>query len=440
MEPPCPHKHYGATSSVPLPVYYITPAPPPRRSNSRFIKTFLAAVALLWLSHHLFHRHYWHRRRHDFPDWEWDIHMDLKGIDHDAEGCGVWDTYDPSGHTYSLNATTSSTHTKSDKYTFSIPTSSEQYHFVSWGPIDKSTFEVVPVESDKDQLVVEVDVVKDPYDSARVCKLPSKGDQKPYGVGIYSPRREHPYPPEDWPAFNIKVFLPIAKTTQKRLNAFETRLGQFEHIFPDLSTINFSRLNLGAANVPMHLESVVADTISVSDANGKIEGKLAGATSVSVKNANAPIEGEVTLTGAGKIHLSNANSPITSTVHLKSGDFDPRPDYHISISNANAPISATIASQPLNSGFFLKGETVMGDVNVHLNAAYEGGFKLSNVFRSPVVELRNKKDPSGEGRRRYLSFEKRGSTTIGSVQWGEGGACAWTGRLVDCRRLDWTVP
>ncbi|CAE6430544.1 unnamed protein product [Rhizoctonia solani] len=422
MDPQTPYRHYGATPSVPLPVYYITPAPPPpRRSKWRFIHSFLAAILLLWFAQHLFHRHHWHihRHRHDLPDWEWEIHMDVNGLDHDAEGCAVWDNYHPSGHSFTLNTSTStSRHTQSDKYTFSIPTSSERYHFVSWGPIDKSTFEVVPVESDKDQLVVEVNVVKDPRNVARVCALPSKGDEETYGVGIYSPRQEHPYPSDDWPTFNVKVFIPTTKK-QQRLNAFETNLGQFEHIFPDLSNVNFSRLSVGAANVPMSFEDVVANTITATNANGKISGKLTGASRVFVKNANAPIEGDVILTGAGAIHLNNANSPITSTIHLKSGDFYPRPDYSISLSNANAAISATIASQPVGSGLFIKGNTAMGDVNVYLNPAYEGDFKLSNILGTPIVELQNKKDPSGEGRERHLSFQKRGSTTIGNVKWGD---------------------
>ncbi|CAE6491158.1 unnamed protein product [Rhizoctonia solani] len=421
MEPQSHCVHYGATSNVPLPIYYISPPPPPPRSKYRFIHAFLGAVGLLWLTQHLFHRHHWHRHRHghDFPDWDWDIHMDVNELDHDAEGCAVWDRYHPSDRSHVSNVSISSHWTRSDKYTFSIPISSERYHFVSWGPIDKSTFEVVPVESDEEQVVVEVQVVKDPYDVARVCALPSKGDEATYGVGIYSPRKENPYPPEDWPAFNVKVFLPTTNH-QQHLGAFETNLGQFEHIFPDLSTINFSRLSVASANVPMTLDDVVADTISASNANGKISGKLTGATRVSVKTANAPIEGEVTLTGPGTLHLSNANSPITSTIHLKAGDSYPRPDYHLDLSTANAPISATIASQPLNSGFFLQGHTVMGDINLHLNAAFEGDFKLSNVFKTPMVELKNKKDPSGEGRERYLRFEKRGSTTVGSVQWGRG--------------------
>ncbi|CAE6465009.1 unnamed protein product [Rhizoctonia solani] len=401
-----PCVHYGATSNVPLPIYYITPTPPPRRSKFRFIHAFLGAVVLLWLTHHLFHRHHWHRHRH----WDWDIHMDVQGLDHDADGCAVWDTYDPStsGRSHNLNTTSS-------KYTFAIPLSSERYHFVSWGPIDKSTFEVVPVESDEAQVVVEVDVVKDVYSVARVCALPSRGERETYG----SPQRDHPYPSEDWPAFRVKVFIPLTKH-QQRLGSFETRLGQFEHTFPDLSTINFSRLSVAAANVPMTFQDVVADTISASNANGQISGKLTGATEVVVNTANAPIEGEVTLTGPGAVRLSNVNSPITSTVHLKSGDFRPRPDYHLELSNVKAPISARIASQPLDSGFFLKGNTVMGDINVYLNAAFQGDFKLSNMFSAPVVELRNKQDPSGEGRERYLRFAKRGSTTTGSVQWGRG--------------------
>ncbi|KAH7318809.1 hypothetical protein B0J17DRAFT_302558 [Rhizoctonia solani] len=344
--------------------------------------------------------------------------MDVNGLDHAAEGCAVWDNYHPSGHSFTLNTTSTSRHTKSEKFTFSIPTSSNRYHFVSWGPIDKSTFKVIPVQSDKDQLVVEVDVVKDPRNIARVCALPSKGDEETYGVGIYSPRQEHPYPSDDWPAFSVKVFIPITNK-QLRLNEFETKLGQFEHIFPDLSNVNFSKLSVGAANVPMTFEDVVANTITATNANGKISGKLTGASRVFVKNANAPIEGEVILTGAGAIHLDNANSPITSTIHLKSGDFYPRPDYTISLSNANAAISATIASQPVGSGLFIEGRTAMGNVDVRLHPAFEGDFKLSNVLRTPVVELQNKKDPSGEGRERHLSFEKRGSTTIGNVKWGD---------------------
>ncbi|KEP48766.1 putative transmembrane protein [Rhizoctonia solani 123E] len=405
------YAHYGATCNVPHPIYYITPTPPPRRSKLRFIHAFLGALGLLWLTHHLFHRHHWHRHRH--RDWDWDIHMDIEGLDHDADGCAVWDTYDsPSGHSHTLN-TTSST------YTLAIPLSSERFHFASWGPIDKSTFEVVPVESDEAQVVVEVNVVKDVYNGARVCALPSRGERETYGVGIYSPRRDQPYPSEDWPAFSIKVFIPLTKH-QQRLGSFETRLGQFEHTFPDLSTINFSRLSVAAANVPMVFKDVVADTISATNANGAIEGKLTGATEVSVKTANAPIEGEVTLTGSGAVRVSNANSPMTLAIQLKSGDFYPRPDYHLELTNAKAPISARIASQPLNSGFFLKASSVMGDTNVYLNAAFQGDFKLSNMFNPPIVELRNKQDPSGEGRERYLRFAKRGSTTTGSVQWGRG--------------------
>ncbi|KAF8693192.1 hypothetical protein RHS03_08417, partial [Rhizoctonia solani] len=429
------HQHYGATTHVPLPVYYIAPAPPaPRRHRTRFINAFLGAVLILWVTHHLFHRHHWYI--HGRPgtgtgsgrdgDWEWDIHMDLQGINHDAEGCAVWDHYSPSHRSDSIASNvTSRPHVRGqsksdegDKFTFLIPTSSPRYHFVSSGPIDKSTFQIVPVKSDKEQLVVEVEVIKDPEGEARVCALPSSGDSDVYGVGFYSPRNKHPYPPSSWPAFTVKVFLPITDK-QQHLNALETRLGQFEHIFPDLSqSFDFERLDLAAANVPMTFEDVVAGTIDVSNANAKIQGKLTGSSRVAVRNANAPVDAEVTLTGPGEIILDNANSPITSTIHLKSGDFYPRPDYHISLKNANAPISATIASQPLRSGFFLRGDTVMGDVDVHLNAAYEGGFKLSNLFRSPTVELTNKKDPSGEGRHRYLSFEKRGSTTIGHVAWG----------------------
>jgi hypothetical protein len=114
--------------------------------------------------------------------------MDLKGIDHDAEGCAVWDNYDPSSRSFvPSNASASLPHIKSDndKYTFSIPTSSARYHFVSSGPIDKSTFQVVPVKSDEAQLVVEVEVVKDLEDEARVCALPSRGNSDVYGVGFY---------------------------------------------------------------------------------------------------------------------------------------------------------------------------------------------------------------------------------------------------------------
>ena len=113
----------------------------------------------------------------------------MAGIDSGAEGCAVWDHYDPdSPHRHPFNASSpafSKLRGAGDKSTFSIPTSSSRYHFTSWGPIDKSRFEVIPVESDKKQIVVEVEVVKDPKGVARVCALPSSGEDETYGVGIY---------------------------------------------------------------------------------------------------------------------------------------------------------------------------------------------------------------------------------------------------------------
>jgi hypothetical protein len=117
--------------------------------------------------------------------------MDIAGLDHDAEGCAVWDHYDPDSPRHILegvrtNTTTMYTrHDEGDKFSFSIPTSSERYHFVSWGPIDRSQFQVIAVESDKEQIVVEVEIIKDPKGVARVCALPSTGDAETYGVGFY---------------------------------------------------------------------------------------------------------------------------------------------------------------------------------------------------------------------------------------------------------------
>lgn len=64
-----------------------------------------------------------------------------------------------------------------------------------------------------------------------------------------SPRLPHPHPSTDWPAFKITVYVPAGGG--KSLGALETRLGQFEHVFPDLSNTRFTKLKVAAANVPM---------------------------------------------------------------------------------------------------------------------------------------------------------------------------------------------
>ncbi|KAG9126393.1 hypothetical protein FRC07_003608 [Ceratobasidium sp. 392] len=282
----------------------------------------------------------------------------------------------------------------------------------------RSRFEVVTVESDKKQIVVEVEVTKDPKGIARVCALPSTGDSETYGVGFYAPRLHDPHEREYYPAFKVLVYIPTG-SSQQNLNAFETRLGQFEHVFPDLTKINFSRLQTSAANVPMTFASVVATSVHVTNANGPIYGALTSATDLIVSNANGKIEGEYTLTQAGNIKLDNANAPTSAQIRLKSGDFHPRPDYHLTASNANGPIDLSILEQPVGSGFFLKASNAMSAVRVHLNSAFEGAFKLSTVFNRPTVEVRNsKEDPAGRGRERFVQFDKRGSTTSGRAGWG----------------------
>ncbi|KAF8750000.1 hypothetical protein RHS01_09700 [Rhizoctonia solani] len=433
------HQHYGATTHVPLPVYYIAPAPPaPRRHRTRFINAFLGAVLILWVTHHLFHRHHWYI--HGRPgtgsgrdgDWEWDIHMDLQGINHDAEGCAVWDHYSPSHRSDSIASNvTSRPHVRGqsksdegDKFTFSIPTSSR-----------------ATILSHKEQLVVEVEVIKDPEGEARVCALPSSGDSDVYGVGFYvrlllsvlSPfntdcmggtivTEEQASIPTVVLACIYRQSLPPHHRQTQHLNALETRLGQFEHIFPDLSqSFDFERLDLAAANVPMTFEDVVAGTIDVSNANAKIQGKLTGSSRVAVRNANAPVDAEVTLTGPGEIILDNANSIIQSN-HVD----DPFKVWRL-LSSPRLPHLAQkrqctdqrddrISTAPFRV-LPQRGHRD-GGCGRASERSVRGGFKLSNLFRSPTVELTNKKDPSGEGRHRYLSFEKRGSTTIGHVAWG----------------------
>jgi len=386
----------------------------------------LALLEISWLSRHLFIHRY---RHHPNPGHPYEPHWDadMAGLNHGAEGCAVWDNYDPDNHhqftdqTVPVNQRT--THRDAgDKYSFSIPTSSARYHFASWGQIDKSRFEVVAVKSDKEQIVVEVETIKDPRGVARVCALPSRGDSEIYGVGFYSPRTHGRG--DESPAFKVTVYIPVASDgSQRQLQSFETRLGQFEHVFPDLSkTINFSQLSASAANVPMLFESVVATAVSVHNANSPISGKLTSATDLVVTNANGEIRTELTLTQGGNIKLTNANSPISAQIHLKAGDFYPRPDYHLTTSNANGPIDVTVLEQPVGSGFFLKGSSVMSAVRVHLNAAFEGAFKLSNVFNQATVKVTNNEDPAGRGRERYVQFDRRGSTTSGQAGWGSPDA------------------
>ncbi|KAG9095131.1 hypothetical protein FRC06_010095 [Ceratobasidium sp. 370] len=426
-------QNYGAIeSNTPLPAYYVTPVPPLRTSftSSRFFKAAIVALALLevsWLGHYFLvdrHQHHPPRHEHAYPPWD----TSMTGLNHDTDDCSVWDHYDPDRpHRHDIDLTslprntTATTEDAGDKYTFTIPTSSARYHFASWGPIDKSRFEVVPVESDRKQLVVEVEVTKDPRGVARVCALPSTGDAEPYGVGFYAPRLPGPDRQDYFPAFKVLVYIPTS-SSQQNLNAFETRLGQFEHIFPDLSqSINFSRLQTSAANVPMTFKSVVATSVHVTNANGPITGKLTSATDLIVSNANDKISGEYTLTQAGNIKLDNANAQVHPTdvqIRLKSGDFHPRPDYHITTSNANSPIDLTILEQPVGSGFFLKASNAVAAVRVHLHAAFEGTFKLSTVLNRPSVEVTNKEDPAGRGRERFVQFNQRGSTTSGRAGWG----------------------
>lgn len=61
----------------------------------------------------------------------------------------------------------------------------------------------------------------------------------------------------------------------------------------------------------------------------------------------------------------------------------------------------------------------MAPIKAALSAAFEGAFKLSTVFATAEVVVKNEKDPSGEGRERVVRYSEKGrSAARGTVGWG----------------------
>ena len=95
--------------------------------------------------------------------------------------------------------------------------------------------------------------------------------------------------------------------------------------------------------------------------------------------------------------------------------------FQVTAKTSNGAVALAFKEAPLDAVQHVDAQSSNGDVSVQMPAAFEGAFRLSQSFRTPVVDRDNAvRDPAGVGRPRNVGFaQDRRGTVTGRATWGE---------------------
>jgi len=319
------------------------------------------------------------------------------------------------------------------KKAFKLPVSAESLFFVARGDAAAGGIFFETVESDDNELSVEVELESHHVDSANVCAL--EGEDGSRGIALLTPKHKgkgprRPRRPHRFPRykFTVTVKIPTSNSKVLDLKALLTFLPMFKHELADLRGVSFGSLGLHGINGPILIESVNAVSGNISTINGPIVGQFNVTNSLRLATVNGPIEADINVENdvdkakPSVIDLTTANGHIAAELSLFStkstGGL-----FKVLATTANGPIDVSFPTAPVSSVLNLKAVTANAHTDVSLHPTYEGVFHLNSVLLSPkLVVDADIEDPSGNGKERTVNAEgsKKGELS-GEVFWGEKG-------------------
>ncbi|KAE9399743.1 hypothetical protein BT96DRAFT_681003 [Gymnopus androsaceus JB14] len=338
----------------------------------------------------------------------------------------------------------------------SLPLSSDTLFFLSRGEISKGSMRIEssPNLADADTARVDVKMIyvdprqgdhSDVLDQTTVCLVKRKGGKgKQMGVGLFSPRHWSSSPyliPQIH--YDVTLVLPESRgPSLTHLNAFETDLPNFQHVFSRSldELVTFGRLLLKGGNGLISAVSLTADNATIHTSNAEIDIQSLKARTASLYTSNAQIKGHFTTSHS--LEINGANTKVKASIDLapQSGDkegkvgiktsnsfieavinvHEPSSSYSglsfdnssasSSSSSSSSPYSPTISTStsngyisllmpllPLNSALSLTASTTNGPMTAVLPATYEGSYSLSTTNGKVETEFDHTKDPAGVG-------------------------------------------
>jgi hypothetical protein len=162
-----------------------------------------------------------------------------------------------------------------------------------------------------------------------------------------------------------------------------------------------------------------------------INGSFTVTERLSIVGGNSPVDVNVTMLSSPHaekptvLDIVTDKAPITTTISLQLNSTSNEHGGFFAVSQVTkqSDITSNVTSQPLDSIVRFAAVTKDGNVTAAFPPAYEGRFSLvaSRHGRSLVEADTDVKDPSGEGRKRYLEVKEYiGSIITGFVGWRGG--------------------
>ncbi|OBZ69749.1 hypothetical protein A0H81_10118 [Grifola frondosa] len=313
-----------------------------------------------------------------------------------------------------------------------LPLSADVLYLFSRGALSQGEVIILqgPPNANPNMIKVEVNVeyaTIEAMQSATVCVLERSPGEK--GIGLLTPAH---WLPHNELKFLVTVEIPPSRDgSPLRIPAFETNLPSFAHIISDLKDkVVFDSLSLSSSDKPIVSERVDVHRANIKTSNNPIVGTFRASRSLSLITSNAQISANVSLysdndennNNSSQLIMKTSNGPITSSINLISTTMDESGgDFEVTAQTHNSYLTIDFPKTPLNSFLKLDAETSNSPATVHLNPAYEGGFKLETSNTAPTVHRDVKiADPSGRDRSRVFAMSQVKRVVKGEVTWSNG--------------------
>ncbi|CCO29310.1 hypothetical protein RSOLAG1IB_07890 [Rhizoctonia solani AG-1 IB] len=313
-------------------------------------------------------------------------------------------------------------------YTF--PINKSLHYIVSHGSLSSGVVNIRKSDT-TDPNFIDVKVVarywtKEALSYTQVCELtkPEGG----VGLGIYTPSRLGTGIGQQI-QWTITVTFPTASQFPLNLNAFATDVGNLRHSIEGLGErVHFEHLSLKGSNGAIESDGLSVSQATITSSNSKISGKFSATDSLILKTTNGAIDADINITNddthkASSLKLQSSNARIASRISLlTTHDQRSQPKgghFTVQATTSNGRLDISYPTTPVNSLLDFTGETSNSNVDVALDASFEGTFAVSTSNSHIDLEDKRPNDPSGKGRSRTVHKTQGSSKSIsGYAFWG----------------------
>ncbi|EED79497.1 predicted protein [Postia placenta Mad-698-R] len=290
--------------------------------------------------------------------------------------------------------------------------------------------------------------LRDLLDETKACQLtPTKNPV--HGVGIYTNkhRPNFAYSYQRMVTWHIKVRLPAPSGRSPiNITGLSTHMPMFVHHIGDIArSVHFTALSSNSFAVPISVQSLAAERVTVETMDGTITGTFNASRSLSLFTTNAPLKVDVGMLSSRDdglfstdLSIQTMNGNVTVSMHdnvyancvlckgpsLRTSACMPRQlparggVFEVGLKTSNSSLTIAMLDAPPDHILRMNAQTWGASANVVLPKTYEGEYHLrSPPMDSPAIHVADLEDPAGRGRRRVVEKHNVKGVIGGTIQW-----------------------